>query len=508
MSRTGSIYYFVIVLVLSALSQSLDIQAQDIDKDVHVVKPYEPSISDAFKINELPGLDDSTSIKPEANYYLVPHELSTEFTPRHINPAKMLGVPLSKLYPNFFRFGMGNYTTPMVEARVNSLRNEEYSWGAHFIHESSFGKIKKADDERVEAPYHDTRLDLFGKKMWEQNELKGSINFDRFGFNYYGYDTAVRNQLDKDVFSENYKTNNSRQHYTDLKTNFEFQSVRFQDTSSLDYQVVAGYRDFRDRFNNRANHIQVKAKAQKYIWENQIGLELGWEKFLHDYSKQDHTIVNIQPYLERYGEVWNVFAGIDFYHNKTDSNTTYHYYPTGKIELNVINYFLKPYIGVKGKYDVNSLYDVVAENPYIRPGLNVQSSEHELTFFGGAKGTLTPKLSFNVNYLYSIIDDEHFFVIDQSSVLNNQYTVVYDDVELSEYTAELTYNHNDRLEFMATGQLRNYLLYSIDYAYHVPKWQLNFAARYNIQNKIVSEFEVIGYGKRFASDNNASDPVS
>ena len=41
------------------------IYAQDpIDKEIVVVKPYQPSLSDAYKINILPMVSDSISIRP------------------------------------------------------------------------------------------------------------------------------------------------------------------------------------------------------------------------------------------------------------------------------------------------------------------------------------------------------------------------------------------------------------------------------------------------------------
>ncbi|MCK4750895.1 MAG: hypothetical protein KAT15_27745, partial [Bacteroidales bacterium] len=53
--------------------------AQDvIDKEIVVVKPYQPSLSDAFKINVLPRISDSISIRPSFDYSIEPKKFETQ----------------------------------------------------------------------------------------------------------------------------------------------------------------------------------------------------------------------------------------------------------------------------------------------------------------------------------------------------------------------------------------------------------------------------------------------
>jgi len=67
-----------------------------IKKEVEVVKPYEPTVSDANKINVLPQIKDSVTIRPAFNYSIVPMMVNTEYNVPAINAARMLAMPITK----------------------------------------------------------------------------------------------------------------------------------------------------------------------------------------------------------------------------------------------------------------------------------------------------------------------------------------------------------------------------------------------------------------------------
>ncbi|HDP54735.1 MAG TPA: hypothetical protein ENN24_03505, partial [Bacteroidetes bacterium] len=66
--------------------------AQDdkLTKEVQVVRPYEPTISDAFKINELPKVDDTISVSPSFSYNLTMRPVAINFDVNPIPPARMV----------------------------------------------------------------------------------------------------------------------------------------------------------------------------------------------------------------------------------------------------------------------------------------------------------------------------------------------------------------------------------------------------------------------------------
>ena len=79
---------------------------------VNVVKPYTPTISDAFKVKETPSLDDEGNAKKEViKYTIFSFPVASTFTP---SKGKAEGIEKSKqekLFKNYATFGGGNYGT-------------------------------------------------------------------------------------------------------------------------------------------------------------------------------------------------------------------------------------------------------------------------------------------------------------------------------------------------------------------------------------------------------------
>ena len=125
---------------------------------VNVVKPYTPKISDAFKVKEIPELNEEANAKKETiKYTIFSFPVASTFTP---SKGKAEGVEKEKptqLFKNYATFGVGNYGTFIGELFVNhDLNNTDYV-GGMFRHHSSEGGIKNV---ALENRFFDTSLDL------------------------------------------------------------------------------------------------------------------------------------------------------------------------------------------------------------------------------------------------------------------------------------------------------------------------------------------------------------
>ncbi|MGY8954022.1 MAG: hypothetical protein ACKVJP_11720, partial [Flavobacteriales bacterium] len=97
---------------------------------VVISKDYEPRISDAFKLSDVPKVID-TVIRIDNN---VPYDVKTKraltsFHPEPIKPARMKGEPLSKLYRAYALIGFGNYLSNNVELVLNNTRSRKWDYG-------------------------------------------------------------------------------------------------------------------------------------------------------------------------------------------------------------------------------------------------------------------------------------------------------------------------------------------------------------------------------------------
>ena len=135
---------------------------------VNVVKPYTPTISDAFKIKETPTLDDAETAKKEnIQYNIFSFPVASTFTPTKGKAAGVDKLPAEQIFKNYATLGFGNFATVNAELFVTeNLSDTEYI-GAAFRHLSSQGGIKNLE---LPDKFYNTSLDIsYGNNLKEMS---------------------------------------------------------------------------------------------------------------------------------------------------------------------------------------------------------------------------------------------------------------------------------------------------------------------------------------------------
>ena len=116
-----NIFLFIFSIVISANSFAQERKKDTIDTNViNVVKPYTPTISDAFKVKEIPSLDDEeTTAKKEIKYNIFSFPVASTFTPAKGKAAVVDKAKPVKLFDNYASLGVGTYTTILGEVYLN-----------------------------------------------------------------------------------------------------------------------------------------------------------------------------------------------------------------------------------------------------------------------------------------------------------------------------------------------------------------------------------------------------
>ena len=127
-------------LPVTALAQKEDDQIGN--EVVNVVKPYTPTISDAFKVKETPPVEDPDNVrKTDVKYNIFSYPVASTFTPSKGRAASVDKTPQESLYRNFATVGIGNYGIAMAELFVTADVGENSYVGGMFRHLSSQGGI-------------------------------------------------------------------------------------------------------------------------------------------------------------------------------------------------------------------------------------------------------------------------------------------------------------------------------------------------------------------------------
>lgn len=501
--------YFLQIVTLSLLFLLGFINAfgQDdkLNKEVQVVRPYEPAISDAFKLNLLPKIEDTLKLSPNLSYNIIQRPIIANYNLIPIAPARMLPLEMNTLQNTYIKLGLGNHTSPLIEAYFNNGRNKEFMYGGWIQNHSSFGRITLNNSKKVDANYGETDINIFGKKILKNSILSGSAGFNNHKVSYYGYD------IYRPAASINLNSNPKEQILNQFNTGIEYKSS-YNDSTHLNYSFETGFNHLGDKFDMQENLIRVSLKMDKFLKEDHFGGEFSIHHYMKNSSLDsvNNTIVSLSPWINLYGKQWRALAGVSLIFDANGNYEQSYFYPKGFLSYDIISHYFIPFIEIDGYLEENSYAKITAENPWVLPGLNTSNTSHKLIIRGGIKGNLSTKVSYNFHASYSLIDSMHFFVnanLTSTNPLNNRFSVETDNVALKQFVGELTIAPAPKLNFFFRAEYADYSMHNIQKPWHKPDYQGLASVRYNIKDKILIKLDLFASGKRYVKTAVAADPI-
>jgi hypothetical protein len=182
-----------------------------------------------------------------------------------------------------------------------------------------------------------------------------------------------------------------------------------------------------------------------------------------------------------------------------DGNLQYGIFPKIEFQFTLLKDIFIPFVGIDGYLNPNTYRDIVAENPFITPGLAAPISKTKWQIYAGLKGTLTSKLSYYLRADFTTTENEHFFVNDTAySRLQNYFTAVTDDMNAFSLKGELYFNPVESVDLGLKATYFGYEPSKEKYAWHKPGYNIEFLAKYNLRNKVIVNFDIMSIGKRYA----------
>ena len=151
---------------------------------VNVVKPYTPTISDAFKVKEIPALEDADNTKKEEikyNFFSFP--VASTFVPLKGRAANVDKSQSEKLYKNFANLGLGNYTSLNAELFVTENISDHEYIGGMFRHLSSQGGINEV---ALNNDFYKTSVDLTYGNQLQNLTWISDLGYQNQMYNWYG----------------------------------------------------------------------------------------------------------------------------------------------------------------------------------------------------------------------------------------------------------------------------------------------------------------------------------
>lgn len=440
--------------------------AQEKEKDtidtqvVNVVKPYTPTISDAFKVKEVPSVDQDTTLKKRpVRYNIFSIPVASTFTPAKGKAADVEKEKPVKLFDNYASLGLGTYTTILGEVYLNHALNRTESVGGYFSHHSSTGGI---NDLLLDDNFSLTKLNANYSRKLRDYSWKIDLGFSRQVANWYGlpqplFDGSTAEMIDPEQVYSSF--------YAGGKLNFEdgtIQSgkVRFRrfydsDDSGENRFVASTVLDIPIRGESINTEITV----------DYIGGTFNRNFYTEDEVNYGNINIGLAPSYQLTQDDLTVNLGVNLvYLNDTEAGKNkFFIYPNITASYRLVSDILIAFGGIEGGLIQNSYYDFVQVNPFLSPTLVVAPTDQRYNASLGIKGKLSNAVSYKVSGHYHA--DEAKPLFRANSVLGgatedyqygNSFNVIYDDVKTFSVAGELNIDVNRNFTLGVKGQYFSY----------------------------------------------------
>lgn len=459
------------------------------DKEYIIVKDYKPVLAESYKISDVPDGDTSTYTAPPLNYKLRTKQAETNYETATIKAVRVKDEALTKLYRNLVRLGIGNYTKYSGELYINSLRSKKGSLGLSARHLSGSPSLKGVGN----SAYSENGAQLSGKYFLENAIFFGDMNYYRDVVHYYGYDTGDT-IIDKSAI---------RQLFSNLGVNVGIRS-NYLSKGNLDYEATFGFSTLSDHFDVSENDFLVEAKGGKELDNLYLQVAASYNYFkksqasnetLSLLSDLNRNIIRISPTVFLGKDKAKFELGGKLVIAKDELSTVY-IYPNIKVSLPIAEHVVSVFAYVEGDLKKNSYRTITKENPFINSAVIPFNSSEAIMLKGGLNGNFSNALSFAAWVKYGTVKDMALFVSD--SVYFNKFDLVYDDVNILDLHAELSYKSSEKFRIALHYDQYSYTNDLELKAWHRPQNEVSLIAGYNLQDKILVKASVFGRGKSYA----------
>jgi len=463
-------------------------------------KPYERVTKNAIKISENPVLENDTLVISPLNYTVLKKQEKSAYNIEKIKPAKIVDEPLTKLYKHYAKAGFGNYTSPLVEFSMSTLRNKDYAGSVYLKHYSMNGKLKEVGPPQ----FSDNDIVLDGKKFFKDFTLNGNIFYKRNVVHYYGFDV---DSFPADSFPA-FSKSAIKQRFSCIGTSAELVSSE-QKPSHWLQKVGLDYYNLQDKYGTTENKVGVMVNVVKSVSKkSDVLVDAGV-----DYYNEKMAVHGGNDFIPRLraafatgGKTWKLKVGIGTALDVTDSLTKGYIYPQLDFQYTLVENILYFYAGADGDLQRNSFRSLTSENPFIVSDLALVNSNLQAKLFAGLRGAFSSKMTFNALVSQSFIDNMPYYVNqeDTGAIAGNIFDVVYDKTSLLSVGGDLGYQAAEKLMLNVSAFYNFYVMDKQLQPWHRPAITGKLSGKYNLKDKIIISADVyyLGsqYGRTFTQD--------
>ena len=443
--KTRNIFIAIIIIIMS-----LEGNAQSHNEEITVEGTYVPQIKKSERIIKTPELPRKEFDIPAYNVNMDDFFYKYKIESETISPLQYNAVSDVSVVNNFIKAGMGTRLSPDFLFRHYSDLNRKNSLGLGISHNSTWLEMK-------DYPFLRYMNNDFSISM--NNRFSG---FQLHSYVDYGYDMYYLNP-DPDIMTADGYYSKRNIHALNVKllaNNNETSYKSLYNEYLLDYSysgIQGGMQENLAKFNAHLEHSNSWFRNSDGV--QTLSLDINADI---DNINQTLFLIAANPYLAFDGEYYNLHLGFRV-DAKTNSTNLGGIYPDIKGSLYLFNRNLEFYAGLDGKTKINTLKEILSENPFIVSDLtNMGEFDYEKTkidFQGGLKFKVMNKISGHLGLSYKMVDNHIFYVKSEERL--NTFDIILNDCNIFNFNIDLHYKLKDDLNLVANFSYHKYdMLYS------------------------------------------------
>ena len=515
--RTAKLYLFILFL------SSGVIRAQETEnigtETVTVVKPYSPSVSDAFKIKSIPKVNDSIELKKKPiEYVIFSVPVASTFTPAKAKAARVEKVPLPTIYNTYALVGLGNFNNAIVDFYTSrEVGRDENLFDIGLTHFSSRGDI---DSTPLDTDFYNTNLDLSFAKKDRDYDWSVGVGLGHQLYNWYGLESGAFTETQLAGIDE---TQNYFNAEATAKLNVE---DSFFKNGKL---VLRRFWDALETSENRAvftSELEVPISSEMVNFKGKVDY-VGGEfnnATLNSTTNATgfnygHLIAGVTPSFVVLRDELTLNLGANFVYG-TDlerSNGSFFIYPAVMASYRVADEQVIAYGGLEGDLSQNTYHNFVEQNPFVSPTLvlsgsdafyglySIQPTDQQYEGYAGLKGQLTSSIGYNIRGFYRAENRKPLFLLNPQNLFRdddggynfgNSFQVFYDDVKTLGFFGELNVDINRNFTLGINAEYFNYNTETDNPAWNLPEIKGSLFMDYQITEQWYAGANLFFVGER------------
>jgi len=485
------LYILIAIFGLSQFSQAQDEEQDDIGTEtVTVTKAYSPTISDAFKIKSVPNLNDSIVLqkkKIEYNIFSVP--VASTFAPAKGKASAVKKMPAPELFNSYASAGAGNPSNAMAKFYTSRAINRDERLDLGLNHNSSRATIDGVD---LESKYANTEIDASYSKRESDMNWGANVGLQHQLYNWYGLPSGVFDLPTITSIDE-------RQNYFmgEVGGYINVEDAYFKNAKLK-------YRRFWDAVESGENRLVFGTGLEFPVGEESFGINLNVDYVGGSFANADvNSIINdgeikysniqvgINPTLRMLRDDLTLNLGVNIVYgmDMEQSESNFYIYPAVTASYRLLDDNVIVYGGIEGELRQNSYYDLVEENPFVSPTLDIRPTDAQYDAYVGLKGQLLPNLSYNIKGSYTAENSRPLFKLNpQNSFRNdekgyyygNSFEVFYDDIKTLGLFGELNVDVNRNFTLGINAEVYEYNTETDNPAWNLPNLKGSLFMDYQI----------------------------